>query len=153
MKGKGQASVEYLVILAVVLIIALVVVAALGGFIDIGRQAGPQASRTYWRTAEIGLLDWVMSSTANSSSVVVKNNLDYRINVSQINIGGSDASNLTAFQLAPGETETVSSQDWGVCTASGTSFSAEVIISYDNLEYDITGKSFTGASDIEGSCV
>lgn len=148
MDRKGQASVEYLVILAVVLIIALVVVAALGGFIDIGRQAGPQASKTYWRTAEIGLLDWAISSTGDDT-LVIKNNMDYRINVTEVTVG---TSNQTVGQtLMPGESKTVANA-WVTCT-SGDAFAYKVTVEYDNIEYNITGKSFTGAKEIEGDCI
>lgn len=148
MDRKGQASVEYLVILAVVLIIALVVVAALGGFIDIGRQAGPQASRTYWRTAEIGLLDWVLSS-GGDDTLVIKNNLDYRINVTNVTIGSSEQ--VVGTVLSPGESKTVL-KGWITCT-SDDSFTYKVVFEYDNVEYNVTGKSFTGAANIEGTCV
>ncbi|MBN2014246.1 MAG: class III signal peptide-containing protein [Candidatus Altiarchaeota archaeon] len=150
MDRKGQASVEYLVILAVVLIIALVVVAALGGFINIGGRAGSQASQTYWRTAEIGLADWVMSSAGNDT-LVIKNNMDYRIrvvNVTLIGVGGAEA--VVNVDLSPGATATVS-RAWSTCT-SGNPFSYDVTFEYTNLDYNITGKSFIGVSPIEGNC-
>ena len=148
MKNKGQASTEYLVILAVVIIVALVVVAILGGFIDVGRGSGEKASKTYWRGADIGLMDWVMSS-AGTDTIVIRNNQDYLINVSAVSVGGTSVA--MDVELQPGETSTQTGA-WSSCT-SGNSYSYTVVFTYDNLEHNLTGKTFTGVKNIEGTCV
>lgn len=145
MKNKAQASTEYLVILAVVIIVALVVVAVLGGFIDIGRGTGVQASKSYWRGAEIGLMDWEMSA-AGSDTLVIRNNQDYTINVSAVSVGGTSVA--MDIELQPGETSTQTGA-WSSCT-SGNSYSSAVIVTYGNKEYSVYGKTFTGSKNIEG---
>jgi hypothetical protein len=147
--NKAQASTEYLVILAVVIIVALVVVAVLGGFIDIGRGAGEQAGKTYWRSADIGLMDWVMDNSG-ADTLAVRNNLDYKINVTAISVGGTNVD-VTDLELDSGETGTQTGA-WSNCT-TGSSYSLPVIFTYDNTEYNITGKTFAGIKNIEGTCV
>jgi len=147
MSRKGQASTEYLVILAVVIIVALVVVAVLGGFIDIGRGAGEQASKSYWRTADIGLVDWTIAGT--SGTFVIRNNQDYQVRLTNISVGNSTLTPPTGI-LAPGATATVSGTT-PTC-ASGDAYAYTVSVTYDNTEHGITGKVFTGAKDIVGTC-
>ncbi len=148
-KNKGQASTEYIVILAVVIIVALVVVAVMGGFIDIGRGTGEKVTKTYWRGADIGLLDWVMSAGSNDT-LVIRNNLDYRIKVTRISVGGT-LVDVTDFELSPGGTTTKTGA-WASCT-SGSAFSYAVIFTYDNVEHSIVNKTSTGVKNIDGTCV
>jgi hypothetical protein len=142
---KGQASTEYLVILAVVIIIALAVVAVLGGFINIGTGASQQSADLYWRTAEIGLVDW--SQSASTLTAVVKNNQDYRIKITSMTVNA--VTNSTTITLIPGSTSSVG---FGIDCTSGSSYSYDVSFVYDNLDYNITGKTFTGAQKIVGTC-
>ncbi len=151
MDNKAQASTEYLVILAVVIIVALVAVAVLGGFIDIGRGTGEQACKTYWRGAEIGLMDWRIRSGATDDELVFRNNMDYTIQITTVSVGGN-VEDVADFTLSPGETNTVV-DDFVDVVCLGNSVSYEVIITYDNLEHSITGKTFTGTKNIEGTCV
>lgn len=142
---KGQASTEYLVILAVVIIIALVVVAVLGGFIDIGTGASQQSSKAYWRTADVGIVDW--SQTNTTFTAVVRNNQDYRISIKNITVGS--ASDATPVTLSPGST---ASKSVTIACTAGSSYSYTVSFIYDNLDYSITDKTFTGTQKVVGSC-
>jgi len=146
MKKKAQASTEYIVILAVVIIIALVVVAVLGGFIDIGAGATEQAAKAYWRTAEIGLVDWAVAG--NTFTYVARNNQDYRITLTGVTMGGVADAALTGVTLTPGETHlgTVA-----YTCAAGESYAEDVSIEYDNIELGVT-KQFTGAQGVVGKC-
>ena len=144
MKKKAQASTEYIVILAVVIIIALVVVAVLGGFIDIGAGATEQASKAYWRTAEIGLVDWAVAG--NVLTYVARNNQDYRITLGDVTVNSvADTASVT---LTPGETH-LGSLTY-TCNA-GDSYAEDVTIEYLNIELGVT-KQFTGAQGIVGKC-
>ncbi len=60
MNQGGQLSTEYLVIVAVTIIIALVVVMVLGGFIDLGTLNADRATKAYWRTTPISLENWMI---------------------------------------------------------------------------------------------
>jgi hypothetical protein len=142
---KGQASTEYLVILAVVIIIALVVVAVLGGFIDIGTGATQQSAKAYWRTADIGIVDWSQNTT--TFTAVVRNNQDYKVSLTKMNVSGT--ADTTAVTLTPGAT---ASKNIAIACTAGSSYSYTVAFTYDNLDYSITGKTFTGTQKVVGKC-
>lgn len=144
--GKAQASTEYLVILAVVIIIALVVVAVLGGFIDIGRGADTQASKAYWRIADIGLVDW--DQNPSTFTVVIRNNQDYKIKVSALSAEGINSSEGTSL-IQPGGTKTLTVII--TCTA-GDTYSYPITVYYNDTEHGIYNKAFTGVKDVVGIC-
>ena len=146
---KGQASIEYLVILAVVIIVALVVVAVLGGFIDIGRGSSVQAAKTYWRGAEIGIMDWKVSGT--TATLVIRNNQDYKIKITNATLNGAGAATYGGATIQAGGTATLSASGLPSC-AAGTPYSYTVIFYYNNTENNINDKTFTGARSIEGTC-
>ena len=56
MRFRGQAATEYLIILAVVVIIALIVVGVLGAFPALSSGITKQQSEAYWINAEGCLL-------------------------------------------------------------------------------------------------
>jgi len=138
-----------MVILTVVIVIALVAVFVLGGLINIGRGTGEHVSRSYWRKADIGLLDWVMDNSGDDT-LVVKNNLDYGINITAISVGGTEID-VNDFKLEPGETGTKKGA-WFSCI-TGDTYSLQIIFTYDATGHNVTGKTFTGVKNIEGRCV
>ena len=149
MDNRGQLSTEYLVILAVVVIIALIVVTVLSGFIDIGGGASAQASRAYWRGADIGLVNWKISKSGTDSEFVVRNNLDYSIKITEMKVGGADIIAGDNVTIVPGKTSTVA-QDINVC--SGGSYSLPVSVTYDDVQHSINGLKFDGVKNLEGTC-
>ncbi len=149
---KGQLSTEYLVILAVVVIVALIVVTVLGGFIDIGAGAGIQASKSYWRGAEMGILNWKVVESG-VSYFTIRNNQDYTIVISSMTVGNpgvvvTEAANLV---LLVGKTETVK-RDLGSACVADQPYALEVAFVFDDRDNAITGIEFTGTKKIEGIC-
>jgi len=113
---KAQGATEYLVLLAVVLIIALVSVALLGFFPGMASDMQITQSQIYWRSASpIAVIETpgayaYTPSTQNTMAYWrIKNNGAYSIRLVKIyGQGGSTASeyqygNLTDIYLAPGE--------------------------------------------------
>ncbi|MFC2154645.1 hypothetical protein ACFLRC_04120 [Candidatus Altiarchaeota archaeon] len=149
MKSHGQASTEYLVILAVVIVVALVVVAVLGGFIDIGRSSSDAAAKTYWRGADIGVLDWVIVGGTGDDTMVFRNNLDYTIEITDVSVGGN-AEDITDITLKPGESS-ASTEDFYDSGTQNSTYTLEVIVTYTNVDHSITGKTFTGVRNIVGA--
>ena len=96
----GQGATEYLVLLAVVLIVALVSVALLGFFPGMASDAQRQQSEMYWRSASpIAISEW---SAIYSSGVTViypylrlRNNGVYPIRVTALI--GADGGKTTQF--------------------------------------------------------
>ncbi len=89
--GKSQTSTEYLVILAVVIIIALVAINTLGGFPGIGSNNNKKVSDFKLSSDTIGIESY--SIGANSSIFKLKNNYFDTITVTEFRV--NQQSNLT----------------------------------------------------------
>ena len=101
---RAQGATEYLVLLAVVLIVALVSVALLGFFPGMAQDSKITQSEMYWKSASpIAITEWgARVWTVNAGTypyVRVKNNGAYPIRITGI-IGG-DGSKITQFQANP----------------------------------------------------
>jgi len=97
---KGQGATEYLVLLAIVLIVALVSVALLGFFPGMASDAQITQSQMYWRSATpIAIIEWnarVRSSTSDTYPyLMIRNNYAYPIRVT--GIVGADGGVATTF--------------------------------------------------------
>jgi len=94
---RGQGATEYLVLLAVVLIVALVSVALLGFFPGMASDAQMTQSQTYWQSAQpIAITEWAAKwawGTANYAYLRVKNNGAYPIRIT--GIIGADGVKIT----------------------------------------------------------
>ncbi len=148
---KGQASVEYLVVLAIAIVIAVVAVGVLVGFIKIGTATTyKKKGSVYWRSADIGLMDWdVYAATDQNSTLVLQNNQEYQIRVDWITTDAIGTVQVSKT-LIPGDTYSLST-DVINCT-SGGSYSFEVGFQYDNLEHTVLNKQFTGVEKMVGTC-
>ncbi len=129
MQLRAQGATEYLVLLAVVLIVALVSIALLGFFPGMASDAQETQSKTYWSSASpIAITEW--GAMSYSASVLtnyampylrLKNNGAYPIRITKLLGGdgrymhqfydsasscpGGGSCNLSDFlYLAPGET-------------------------------------------------
>jgi len=127
----GQGATEYLVLLAVVLIVALVSVALLGFFPGMASDAQETQSKAYWASAQpIAITEWAAKvySTANSAYSLpylrLRNNGAYPIRITKIlGTGGKNISifycgsctgtNLNIsdyYYMAPGEEKYIASK-------------------------------------------
>jgi len=122
---RAQGATEYLVLLAVVLIVALVSVALLGFFPGMASDAQMTQSQTYWQSAQpIAITEWAAKALATDGGtrpyLRVRNNGAYPIRITGI-VGADSAktdkmwgsgcgiasptaySTSDYFYLAPGE--------------------------------------------------
>ena len=118
---KGQGATEYLVLLAIVLIVALVSVALLGFFPGMASDAQQTQSKTYWSSAspiaitEWGAMAYGAGSTATMPYLRLKNNGMHPIRITKL-LGGGEGRNVSIvyveaaiynisdlYYLAPGE--------------------------------------------------
>lgn len=158
MHRKAQTATEYLIILAVVIIIALIVVGVMGGIPGIGTGAGSRASAAYWRTADLAITSYSVDSDvdANNLLVNVRNNLVTTITITQIDftsVGATD-SYLTDETYTPGQTRAVPLvlTNTDPCAAEGDSFSLDITFSYTD---QATGESYTFSGEgnkLQGKC-
>jgi hypothetical protein len=97
-KLRGQGSTEYLVLLAVVLIIALVSLALLSFFPGISLDAKLTQSKTYWSSASpIAIVDWtaVYAYSYTRPYLRIKNTGAYPIRIT--GVIGADGGKATKF--------------------------------------------------------
>lgn len=148
-KKKGQVSTEYLVILAVVLVIALVVVYLVsqsGGGVS---SALEQSSKTYWRgTSPLAVTDYSASGT--TLTFTMKNMDPEKLTVT--NITGDD---ITAFNTATtfnvGEQKSISLTLAANCGTAGSAFDLKnFTITYS--KGSTTNLKQVGARSIVGRC-
>ncbi|MCX6776147.1 MAG: class III signal peptide-containing protein [Candidatus Micrarchaeota archaeon] len=143
---RGQAAIEYLIILAVVVIIALIVIGAIGGFPGRTRGISERESAAYWAAADIGITRYFVSAFSENW-FVIKNNRLFTVNITSITIGGEVFS--TPFTLAPGSSTSISPYT-PVCTVEET-YSWNTVITYKDATYGNT-YTFTGEKPLVGTC-
>ena len=88
--SKSQTATEYLIILAIVLVIALIVVGVLGGIPSIGGGMSKTATNMYLLTADIGIEKWAIDATG--TTVIIRNNLDKPVEINTITLGNMHAT-------------------------------------------------------------
>ena len=81
---RSQTATEYLVITAVVIIIAIIVVSALGGIPSIGESTNEAVTRAKLSSARIGITDYAL--TCLGTHLTVSNNGKSRILVNNVSI-------------------------------------------------------------------
>ncbi|PIU21909.1 MAG: hypothetical protein COT14_03975 [Candidatus Diapherotrites archaeon CG08_land_8_20_14_0_20_30_16] len=145
---KGQGTTEYLIILAVIIVIALVVAGVMGWFPGMSAGINETQSKAYWgATSPISLSDWKLASTG--ATFTLKNMGADKLTVTEINVNNIDL-NLTDVVLTAGATSPTANAAGFTCTA-GQSFSYDVVITYD-VDGGLTGKKLTGSKPIVGTC-
>ena len=97
---RAQGATEYLVLLAVVLIVALVSVALLGFFPGMASDAQRTQSETYWKSAQpVAITEWAAKASDYTYPYFrVRNNGAYSIRIT--GIIGADGSKATQIHSA-----------------------------------------------------
>jgi hypothetical protein len=160
MKFRAQGSTEYLVILAVVLVVALIVVSLLGQFTGFGKQSKEQQSRVYWSGATpFSILEAKISSNASVNSTLFMKNQDAEnLKLEQILFKQVGDTNWTTVysgneQFAGGEEKmiTLDSNASTFCTGADKPYEVEVKIVY--TKGDMSGITQIGTKTLYGKCV
>jgi len=115
---RGQGATEYLVLLAVVLIIALVSIALLGFFPSLAIDARITQASLYWRgeARPFAITDYTFASTGGNGSIIIQNNdASGSLLVNNISISSCEGIAST-FTVASGDTRVVS---FGGCPSTG----------------------------------
>jgi hypothetical protein len=146
---KGQVSTEYLVILAVVLVVALIVVYLVGGFSGLGAGSLETQSKNYWGSTSPFAITSFKASGTTLDLQIANNDLE-RLTITDISVdGGSVYSTNTTF--TSGESKVVSATLASTCGAAGTPFTySNVTITYN--KGTITGNRQTGTKALVGKC-
>jgi hypothetical protein len=127
-KNRGQVSSEYLVIMAVVLVIALVVVFLLRDFIVTGSSISESQSRSYWSVASPFSIS-AQKYAGTALDLDLQNTLSESVTLTSIEIEGTVYTIDEVFRL--GEQKVVSVTLATSCGEVGDPYSLEEVeISY-----------------------
>jgi len=101
MNNRAQGTIEYLVIVAIVVVIALVVVGLLLQIMNQGAGISESTAKNAWRTTEPwSIVDW--SRSANVVTVVLQNNTFEVLTFNSIYLNASDNNDTETANVAPG---------------------------------------------------
>ncbi|MDD3084257.1 MAG: class III signal peptide-containing protein [Candidatus ainarchaeum sp.] len=148
---KGQGTIEYLIIIAVVVVIALVVVGLLLQVMNQGSQVPEQTAKIAWQSATPwAIVDWTAVETDGNVQLVLKNQSYETLTFQSFYL--TDTDNYTSeINVAPGATLNVTVTGLtGLTEGERYSYPKEyIVINYDTT--NISGKVQYGAADITGN--
>ncbi len=148
---KGQGSTEYLVILAVVLVVALIVIGLLGQFTGFGSAGLEQQSKAYWQgTSPFSILN--AKVTNESVQLEVMNKLSQKLTLQSIQFDANDINtSLVNVTFAPGQDRVISGTSYTPCGAAGSIYQVDaVLITYD--VGGVLGQTQVGDKALYGKC-
>jgi hypothetical protein len=145
---RGQGATEYLVLLAVVLIIALVSIALLGFFPGLATDARITQSNSYWRgeARPFAILEHTVNTGGNATLIIQNNDASGTLTVTNLTAGAG--SNGSSMSFAPGETRTVTVNEVVSSPSAGQVYDLAVTFSF-NTSNGIASKQY-GAKNIIG---
>ncbi|MCC7570082.1 hypothetical protein KO465_01910 [Candidatus Micrarchaeota archaeon] len=152
---KGQGATEYLVLLGVVLIVALVAIALLGFFPGLSSDAKETQSRAYWAgtASPFQITDFRYSGT--DLTLVVRNSRTESLEIANVTLtpgpGGTPVvwTPSSSGSVGSGNTVTLEIDNAPSCS-SGDSF--EMYVSFLYNTNDITGNTQRGEKALVGKC-
>jgi hypothetical protein len=156
---KGQGATEYLVLLAVVLIVAMVAIALLGFFPGLSYDAKKSETDAYWRSVKpFQIIGHALPSGVDTNlTLVLMNSETEQMNIQNISVDGSGftGTNFTASSsyLSAGETRNyvIGLAPHATCV-SGTIYEMEVNFTYSNTATGLTDLKQAGVKKIIGKC-
>ncbi|MFA5108814.1 MAG: hypothetical protein WC492_04780 [Candidatus Micrarchaeia archaeon] len=148
---KGQAAAEYLVLLAMVLIVSLIGLLLVGGFGDSGASSMDANSKTYWSGAANPFTIDEWAQIGSTVYLKITNKKTDRVILKKIYVGDIEADLGTGWTIGPGSHRNISISGFSACNAvSYDYYSYNVTFQYDTT--DIAGRTQIGAKPIAGKC-
>ena len=149
---KGQGAAEYLILLAIVLIVAMIGIVLLGGFSDTGAKTMDAESHAYWSgTARpFAIKEWVQIN--DTLYLEIENKEISRFVLTNISFDGS-MKNLSGggWVFSPSAVKSISLGGFPMCHITEyDSFSYDVVFYYESE--DISGKTQMGVKPLTGYC-
>ena len=90
---KSQTATEYLIILAVVVVIALIVVGILGGIPSIGGGVSEGSARAQLKTLPLGIENYASDSL--NTRLIIQNNMPSSVRLTAMTIDGKEIDSLS----------------------------------------------------------
>jgi hypothetical protein len=127
--NRGQGATEYLVLLAVVLIIALVAIMLLGYFPGMATDAKITQSHSYWRgdARPFAITEHAINSSGFGSFILQNMEADGPFVITMLQVGAYN--NSSNFSFAAGEGKTLTIAGMGTNSA-GSLYDVNVTITY-----------------------
>ena len=159
LQKKAQGTIEYLVIIAIVVVIALVVVGLLLQVLGQGSGIPESTARTAWKSASpFAVTDWSKSADGNIQ-IVLKNDSYEALDFSGIVIGSVNTWATTGGfgtvdinNIAPGATQTITVLT-GTCSPGAKYSYPKEGISISYRTPSITSdRTENAAADLIGTC-
>jgi hypothetical protein len=147
----GQGATEYLVLLAVVLIIALASIALLGFFPGMASDARITQSTSYWRgeARPFAILEHTITGATGNATIILQNKDALGTSIIT-NLSVGNGTNTTSTTFAPGESRAINIR-YGPTGTAGTIYDLSVNITYTTPGGVLT-KQF-GAKNLVGKYV
>ena len=155
---KGQATVEYIILLAVAIVVALVILAFMGFIPGLAGSLNERQTKLYWSsTYPIQIIDYKFGAT--TSEFLLKNVGTQKVEITSMNHTDQSVTGLipngSAARLSAGEQKVFSvagfvCDDLSVVAGNIGEFE-NVSIAYDNVG-GITGQILRGDRNLLGRC-
>jgi hypothetical protein len=146
---KGQATIEYLVLLAVAIIVGLVVLGFMGWIPGVAGSMRERQSKIYWASASpLSIKDY--KGAGAGVTLNLENNADVKIIVKSISLHGNQ-TNFSGYQHKPGQDYLYNATATN-CSGVGTAYEFDnVTIVYDVVG-GISGNVESGEQPLIGRC-
>lgn len=153
LQKKAQGTIEYLVIIAIVVVIALVVVGLLLQVMGQGSGIPEQTARTAWKSASpFAIVDWSKAVDGNLQ-LVIKNSSYEALDFAGISVGNYSYAGADVNNIAPGATQLINVVTQP-CSGAGTKYSypkETISISYRTPAI-ASDRTEAAAADLVGAC-
>jgi len=144
---KGQGTTEYLIILAVIIVVALVVAGVMGWFPGLGTQITEQQSRAYWQSSSpLAITQYDIDGT--NADLVIRNQTTDKIGVEIVTLDGIAVA-VTDANIAAGSQGTFTGV--GVTCTQGEVYQYNVVITY-SVDGGLQAAKQTGSKPLVGIC-
>ncbi|PIN99095.1 MAG: hypothetical protein COT90_01045 [Candidatus Diapherotrites archaeon CG10_big_fil_rev_8_21_14_0_10_31_34] len=148
---KAQGTTEYLIILAVIIVIALVVVGVMGWVPGLSGGITEQQSRAYWQsTAPFSIVEYKFDAGATTAQLEIQNISANKLILTDVKIDGV-TDNITDVAFNAGERKLVSLTATQTCGTAGAGFDYNVSFTYNSK--NVTGLVQMGDKGLIGKCV
>jgi len=149
--ANGQAAMEYLVLLAIILVVALIGIVILGGFAEGGGNAMETSSKAYWSGSAIpfGIEQWAQIN--DTLYITLVNKRPERYILRSISLSGDVKTLGVGWTVGPNARKNISISGLTQCDrAAYDYFSYDMIFNYTTTNG--VDRLQIGAKPLEGSC-
>ena len=127
---RGQGTTEYLIILAVVIVIALIVVGVMGWIPGLGTGITESQSKAYWQSTSPFAITTYQMTNGVEPVIVARNNTSQSLSITGMTINSVAYTTAADANFTGGQEISVTLTDNTVSCTVGNPYSYEVEINY-----------------------